>query len=162
LDSATQLDSNYFLGYYNKLIFLNQLKQYDKEIITINRLIRLRPNANDLYLTGGITYEKMGDDISSQDYFKKSLSICDKVLDTMNIHDRDYNMLAENKAVNLIMLVQRANGNFVLKQVYQSETDSLEKKWIHSLMNKSKSEIIEMISHPEKQEAKVSEAVESN
>src|SRR5262245_4814447 len=42
LDSATLIDSNYYLAYYNKLVFLNNLKQFDKALLAVNNLIRIR------------------------------------------------------------------------------------------------------------------------
>jgi len=156
LDSATSIDSNYFLGYYNKLMFLNQLKQYDKAIVTVNNLIRLKPNANDIYWNGGIIYEKIGDTVSSRFYFQKSLTICTKVLDTMNVNNKDYYMLVTNKAIDLIMLGHQTNGNLLLKEVFENQTDSFQKEMIHSFMNRSKSEIIEMVSNRKVQDSKVS------
>lgn len=111
LDKATEIDSNYFLGYYNKLFFLDQLKQYPKE---------------------------------------------------MNIRHRSYNMLAEYKAVSLLMLGQQENGNVILNQAYQNESDSLQKEWIHLLMNKNKMEVVDLLSHPKQPEAKTAEAVRAD
>jgi tetratricopeptide (TPR) repeat protein len=144
LDKATAIDSNYFLGHYNKLMFFNQLKQFDKAVFTVNKLIQLQPTAHDLYLTGGVLYEQLGDTISSKSYFKKSLSICNSVLDTMNTKNRDYEMLVGNKAVNLIMLRDQAKANELLKKLYESQTSEEQKKWTASLMNKNKKQILEL------------------
>src|SRR5438128_1330959 len=51
LDSATALDKACFICYSNKVMFLNTLKDYDKIISTINNLLRIRPNAHDMYLS---------------------------------------------------------------------------------------------------------------
>lgn len=144
LDKATTIDSNYFLGHFNKLMFFNQLKQFDKAVLTVNKLIKLRPAAHDLYLTGGILYEQLGDPISSKSYFEKSLAICNSVLDTMSTKNRDYKMLVGNKAVNLIMLGEQAKANELLKQLYDSQTNEEQKKWTASLMNKNKKELLEL------------------
>lgn len=66
LDSATTIDSNYYLGHFNKIMFLNRLSQFDKAILTSKSLIRLRPDAHDLYIVCGIFYEKLCDTISSK------------------------------------------------------------------------------------------------
>jgi tetratricopeptide (TPR) repeat protein len=155
LDKATTIDSNYFLGYYNKLMFFNQLKQFDKAILTVNKLIQLRPSAHDLYMTGGILYEQIGDTISSKTYFEKSLTICNNVLDTMSNKNRDYEMLVSNKAINLIMLGQQEDANKILKALYDTrpddpEYDNVTKKWIQSLMNKNKAELMDTFINPDK------------
>src|SRR5690606_11824991 len=89
LDKATEIDSSYFLGYSNKLMFYYQLKQFDKALLTNNKLIQLRPNAHDLYLRSGILYVQIGDTANANTYFTKSLTICNSVLDTMTKAHRD-------------------------------------------------------------------------
>lgn len=145
LDKATAIDSNYFLGFYNKLMFYNQLKQFDKAILTVNKLIQLRPTAHDLYLTGGLLYERLGDTVSSKSYFEKSLAMCNSVLDTMSTENRDYEILVGNKAVNLIMLGDQIEANELLKKVYDRQTDVEQKKWTASLMNKNKKELLQLL-----------------
>ncbi len=150
LDSATSIDSNYFLGYYNKLMFLYALKEYNKAVLAINNCIRIRPNAHDLFLTGGILYEKIRDTISSKSYFEKSLKICNSVLDTMKANNTNYIFLSTNKAVNLIMLGDAATANRTLKHLYDTLPDAgefaaEEKKYILSFINKNKTDLIKKI-----------------
>ena len=144
LDKATTIDSNYFLGHHNKLMFFNQLKQFDKAILTVNKLIQLRPSAHDLYLTGGILYERNGDTISSKAYFTKSLKICSAILDTMSLTNRDYEMLMLNKATNLIMLDSQQEANEILEKIYDKQTDEELKKNTFLLMNKNKKQLLEL------------------
>ena len=144
LDKATTIDSNYFLGHYNKLMFYNQLKQLDKATVTVNKLIQLNPTAHDLYLTGGILYERLGDTVSSRRYFQKSLVICNNALDTMSTEHRDYEMLVGNKAINLILLGDQTTANALLKKLYDSQADEQQKRWTASLMNKNKKQLLEL------------------
>ena len=80
LDKATSSDSNFFNAHYNKLLFLNELKDYKKCIAVINSLNRIKPNANDIYLLGGVFLDKIGDTTLANNYFSKSLEICSSVL----------------------------------------------------------------------------------
>jgi tetratricopeptide (TPR) repeat protein len=153
LDKATIIDSNYFLGYSNKLLFYYQLKQFDKLIWTNNKLIQLRPLAHELYLRGGIFYEEIGDTESAKGYFNRSLKICNAVLDTMNTKNRDFVMLTTNKAINLIMLNDSVRANNILKELYDNRPDDLkfenvEKKYIQSLMNKNKKDLLDLLNNP--------------
>jgi tetratricopeptide (TPR) repeat protein len=143
LDSATKIDSNCFLCYRNKLMFLYSLKQFDKAVETINECLRINPSANDLYLTGGILYEKIGDTISSRKYFHKSLAILNSVLDTMNVQDMAYEMLLSNKAINLIMLDDNKAGNDLLKSIADKQQEPELKKITVSFINKTKKELVE-------------------
>ena len=155
LDKATLIDSNYFLGYSNKQMFYYQLKQFDKLIWTNNKLIRLRPTAHDLYLRGGLFYEQIGDTVSANEYFNKSLTICNAVLDTMNNKNRDFVMLTTNQTINLIMLNDSAKANKILKELYHNQPDdpqfdNVEKKYIQSLMGKNKNDLIDLLNNPDK------------
>jgi tetratricopeptide (TPR) repeat protein len=142
LDTATHVDSTCFLCHYNKLMFLLQLKQANKAIITVNKLIELRPLAHDLYMTAGSIYEQMGDTVNASAYFRKSLSICNQVLDTMSEHNRDYDMLVLNKGLNLIMIDHNEEGNVVLKKLYNKQPPSKLKSIASSFINKRKKEIL--------------------
>ena len=145
LDSATAIDNNCFLCYYNKLMFLYSLKRFDKAVETMNECIRIKPMAHDLYTTGGILYEKIGDTISSRKYFQKSLTILKPVLDTMNIHDLNYEMLITNKAINLIMLGDNKTGHDLLKSISDRQKEPELRDFTLSFMNKSKKELVEMM-----------------
>lgn len=144
LDSATAIDSNNYLAYFNKLMFLNKLKQYHKAIITTNNLIRLRPNAHDIYIIGGIFCEKINDTISSKNYFQKSLNICNITLDTMSIENSDYELITMNRAVNLIMLNKNAEANSVLQKLSETQTNEDMRKISLSMLNINKKDLIEL------------------
>jgi tetratricopeptide (TPR) repeat protein len=147
LDQATAVDSNYFLAYWNKLVFQLQLKQYDKAIVTSKNLIRIRTTAPDLHLTFGVLYERVRDSLSAEKEFQEALSLYDKFLDTMSLKNKDYDMLSVNKAVDLIMLGEQMKGNEFLKQLYDRQADDSLKGLILSFMNKNKKDLIETIEH---------------
>jgi len=147
LDSATTIDSGCFLCYYNKLMFSYSLKKYDKAIEAINGCIRINPLGHDLYLTGGVLYEKIGDTIHSNSYFKKSLEICNSVLDTIKINDINYDMLVSNKAINLIMIGKKKDANEILQKLHDKQTDSDLQKITLSMMNKSKKELVDSMTN---------------
>jgi len=155
LDKATTIDTNYFLGYANKLMFYYQLHQFDKALLTNNKLIQLRPTAHDLYLRSGMLYTQLGDTTNAKTYFTKGLTICNSVLDTMTKANRDYVMLITNQAIALIMLGDTPKANKILQVLYDNQPDypdfdNDEKKYIQSLMNKSRKELIEQLNNPDK------------
>lgn len=145
LDSATNIDNSCFDCYHNKLMFLCSLKQFDKAVETVNECIRIKPEAHDLYLTGGFLYEKTGDTVSSRNYFQKSLTIINSVLDTMKVQNRNYEMLVSNKALNLIMLDDNNTGNVLLKAIADRQQEPGLKEITLSFINKGKKELVEMM-----------------
>jgi len=124
-------------------MFLKSLKQYDKAISTVNRLLRLKPFANDLYLSGWVYYMKIGDTASAKVYFQKSLDICNGVLDTISVENRNYVSLTINKALDIILLGDQRKGNEILKDLRNKQTDSTYSDYISSFMNKSSDELLE-------------------
>lgn len=142
LDSATTIDSNYFLGHYNKLMFLSTLADYGKCVKTVNHLIRLRPDAHDLYLLGGMYNEAINDTMTAKKYFKKSLHISNSVLDTLNKTNLNYLTFVTNKAAAMIMLGQDAEARVLSKKLYDEQTEELFREMIMVLMNSSRQEIL--------------------
>ncbi|MEO7834586.1 MAG: hypothetical protein ABIR50_04640 [Ginsengibacter sp.] len=123
-----------------------------------NELIRLRPNAHDLFMLKGNLLDKIGDTISANLNFEKSLKICNSALETMHETNRDYIMLVTNKAINLIMLGDSTKANKILKNLYDKqpddpEFDNVEKKYISSLMNKNRIELMNSFSKPDSTES---------
>jgi tetratricopeptide (TPR) repeat protein len=143
LDRATQIDSNYYLGYMNKLIFLSSLKLLDKSVLAVTNLIRLEPNAHDIYILRGIFYEKMKDTISSRSDFTKSINICNKVLDTMKTNNKDYEFIMINKAVNLILLDRNNESDIFLKNFSNYQKESELKNITLSMIGLNKFELID-------------------
>lgn len=125
-------------------MFLNSLKDYQKAIFTVNRLLRLKPNANDLYLSGGIYYMKSGDSISAKAYLNKSLQICSQALDTMKADNKEYLSLALNRAINIILLGDQEKGNKLLEQLRDRETNSERKAYIDLFRGKNQPELMEL------------------
>jgi hypothetical protein len=97
----------------------------------------------------------LNDTTAANKDFTKSLSICNSVLDTMQTNNRDYVMLVTNKAINLVMLGDDAQANQLLKSLYQIQSgntqfSNAEKEFIALLMNKSKEQLIDILTNPEK------------
>lgn len=126
-------------------MFLNTLNEYNKAIVAIKNSIRIKPEANDLYMLGGLLYEKVSDSLLADQYFQESLNICNKILDTMSKGNSDYLMLMSNKAINLIMLGSHSEANKLLKKIYENETDESEKNNILETMSATKAELINKI-----------------
>ena len=132
LDSATKIDDQYFLGHFNKLMFLSQLQEYDKAIATINKLITLKPLAHDLHLMAGIFYLKQKDTISATKHLNLSLNICNQVLDTMSSTNNNYLLFSLDKAECLFMLEREDDANNYLNALTAKQTDSTLKQAILS------------------------------
>jgi tetratricopeptide (TPR) repeat protein len=145
LEKATGIDSSYFLGHYNKLMFFYRLEQFDKALLTAKKLIQLEPNAHDMYMLNGILSEKQKDPISAKKYFEKSLEICNSVLDTMKKENRDYLMLVMNKALTMIMLDDEVAGHRILKELYDSQSDELWRGMISQYLDKTKKDLLAMM-----------------
>ena len=64
-------------------------------------------------------------------------------------------MFTTNQAINLIMLNDSVRANNILKELYDNRPDDLkfenvEKKYIQSLMNKNKKDLLDLLNNPKK------------
>lgn len=141
LDSATAIDSNCFSCYYDKLMFQSALTNFNEAVITINNCIRIKPNAHDLYLTAGVLYAKIGDSSAAKQYFEKSLSILNPVLDSMKKNNDEYKMLITNKALSLIMINDTQELDNLLDHL-DNNFDTTLKKNILLMKEANKKELI--------------------
>lgn len=145
LDQATQIDSNFLTAYANKLSFQLQLKQFDNALQTAYSLNRINPNAPDYYVTIGLLYHIKGDTGSSKEYFTGAAVRYDKILDTMSMANKSYDMLLMNKAVNLVLIGQQKHGNDILKELYERQKDEAYREMLALFLNKTKDEIIKSL-----------------
>lgn len=152
LDKATAIDTNYFIAYFNKLSYQCRLKQYDKAIQTAKHINLIRPNFVDQYVTVGVLYEKTGDTITAKKYYNIALNQFDKILDTMSIKNKNYNMLLMGKGIDLILAGQQFRGNEILKQLYNNPADDLFKDLVSPYINKSRVEVFENLINPKESE----------
>ena len=86
LDKATQIDSNYFGAYRNKMSFQGLVKPFDadKILVILKSLNRLCPLDPQYYMYIGMLYFKKGDSLTSSTYFTNALLHFDNILDTMH------------------------------------------------------------------------------
>jgi len=161
LDLATRIDSNYFLGFSNKLAFQLQLKRYNDALISAKQLVRIRPNAPEPYTIAGVLYCMLGDTVTSKEYFQNALIYDDKILDTMNKSNKErYATFLMGKAINLILIGEEEKGKTILRQLYEQpvfsgELDKMFKENLNSFINKSRREIIASMLNPEADERSV-------
>jgi len=129
-NKALSIDSNYYWACYNKLAFQLELKQYQDALVTDKQLVRISPY-------------KLGDTLSGNECFKKALSLYNNLLDTMSEKNKHYNDIKLNKAVALIMTGQQIKGNPILKQLYNTTTDTSYRQYYLLYMNKSRKQILD-------------------
>jgi len=143
LNQAIKIDYNYFNAYYNKFMFQNQLRQYDKAILTGKQMVRLRPKNVDVLISVGDVYERRGDTVTSLQYFNRGLSIYNAILDTMKVINKSYKTTQVGKAIALILLHQPDKAKAILTELYYKEPDANYKQLYRHFMVVKRSELIE-------------------
>ena len=144
LDKATQIDSNYFGAYKNKMSFQSLIKPFDtdKMLVTLKSLNRLRPQDPQYYMNIGTLYYKKGDSLNSSAYFDKALLHFNSILDTIHTTAPGYDVLVIEKAYTLYFQGQDQNAHALLKNLYESTKDSVVKEMLLPTLKKSRQEII--------------------
>jgi len=143
LTKAIEIDTSYFIAYWNKFNCQVQLKQYAGALITGKRLVILRPNDPVNEFLVGKVYDKLGDTIHAKAYYKNYLSYCSSILDTMATSNRQYRFVVEEKAIVLILLGQQQNGKAILKKLFDTEPISMNKPFDSLYMGLTRKDIID-------------------
>jgi len=126
MNEAIRIDSNNFLSHRNKLFFQESLKQFDSAIITLDKLIRLRPDSADLYFQAGFYHELYGDSLKAKPYFLHALPLykammLDAAPKTNEGRSNTYALFGET----LIMLGHEKEVRAFLKQQCKTRLDSI-------------------------------------
>lgn len=144
LNQATQIDSDYYLGFANKLYFQLEEKQFDSALKTAKNLSRIKPGAPDYYVIIGVLNDLTGDSVSANKFYSEASTRYNAILDTMSSSNKEFDILSMNKAINLVLIGQQQRGNEILIKLYKKQNDSNYKELIASFMNKSKKKIMEL------------------
>lgn len=136
LDRATEIDSNYWKGYFNKAMFLDTLHYYDRELKTLWDLVRIKPEDPYSYLYIGNFHERVNrDTIASNKYYTTALSHFNIILDTMNVKNKDYEYLLFEKGGLLVRLHRNKEGIDLFKKLYNTTTDKNLKELLPDYIN---------------------------
>lgn len=71
VNEAIKIDTNFYLGHYQKLMILSNLKRYDEALLTAKKISRLR-NFNNLSLEG-MAYENLGQLDKAKELYKATV-----------------------------------------------------------------------------------------
>ncbi len=143
LNKATKMDSNYYLGYWNKMSLYSTTKQYEPALISAQRMQKIKPEAPEPFVIAGILKERMGDTVFARQEFQKALQRYNAILDTMKIENKNYDITLISKAVILIFAEHEKKGNALLHELYNKQTDEQLKKLLKPFMDKSRREILD-------------------
>lgn len=142
-DQATKIESEYYLAYWNKLIYQNQLGQKDEAFETLKKLEELRPNNPDLKVTAGVFIELNGDSILARQKFLEADQIYKNIIDTLTRKTDPYQTTLTNKAVNLKFLGQEDEANKILKTVKTEISNENLKEMIENFISMTRTELLE-------------------
>lgn len=123
LNRATKIDSNYFIGYWNKFGIQYASKQYTNALVTGKEMLRLRPKDAVLKYLVGKVYNNTGDTIRAELYYNDYLHYCDRILDTLTRSNRQFKSIELQKAIVLILLNQPQKGHEILEKLYKEPGD---------------------------------------
>jgi len=126
MNEAIRIDSNDFLSYRNKLFFQESLKQFDSAILTLDRLIRMRPDSADLYFQAGFYHELYGDSVRAKPYFLHALPLYKSMmLDMAPRSSEGRSNTYASFGETLIMLGHEKEVRAFIKQQCKTRLDSI-------------------------------------
>ncbi len=151
LDNATTIDSTCFICYTNKLTFLLDLKQYDRALSTVYKILEIKPGEYFFYATAGMLSDLKGDSSAARTYFQQSLDLSNKVLDTVKIKSADFYGISLLQSNIHLMLGDSMKSKQQLQELLKDIPDGSEfefwKEIIQSYLNKNRRMLMHEILH---------------
>lgn len=147
-DQAIALDSTYYLAHSNKVGIFMVKKEPEKALAEIETAIRLKPDLAEGWVSAGMFHEGMGDSLTAQAYFKKSVELFDqRILNPEKAEQVFGNKV--NRAVSLILLGKEMEGKEELSKLKAENPDN---SFIDELLKRNKQDFInEAYTNPLKQ-----------
>ena len=143
-DRITQLDSNNIDILEVKGGWELALKNYHRALETSLRKAKLKPEEPRYQLGVGSLYLKVGDKVNARPFLAKAIRLCDKILDTLNSHDKDnYSRYSLYKALATVFNGNETIGNKLLFELYKYEGES-QGSAAYQYLNKSKAELLKI------------------
>jgi tetratricopeptide (TPR) repeat protein len=142
LNQATSIDTSYYTAYWNKRAYQIEARQYTDALATGRQMIKLSPNNADDYTCQGMISEMALDSVNALKYFNNAIIAYNRILDTMDISNSKYKPMQLGKAMDLIMVNQRTNGNAIFKKLQDDSQGIFEKKSYKKYINLSKNGIV--------------------
>ena len=144
LDRATQIDSNFFEAYKNKMTFQGLVHPFDPDKVLgiLKSLNRLRPLDPEYYMHIGMLYYKKGDSLTSLGYFNDALLHFNSILDTMRATTPGYDVFVMSKANTLFFQRQDQKARGLLMKLYETTRDSVTKEMISLSLHKTSEDVI--------------------
>ena len=110
--------------------------------MTGEKLLSFFPNEPMIKLALGEQYDGLKDTVAAKKYYNEALAIFNKELDTMSFNNGNRRPTELDKAEVLILLNQNENAQTFLKELYDKETDDLNKRTIKATMKRTREEIL--------------------
>jgi tetratricopeptide (TPR) repeat protein len=142
-NQAIDLQPDFYLAYWNKFVFQNQLGQKSEAFETLKKLETLKPNNPELLVTTGIFIELRGDSSTARQKFLKADQIYTSIIDTLSQKTVTYQMTLTSKAVNMKFLGQEDEANKIFENVISQNSNSNLKEMSEKLKTMTRKELME-------------------
>jgi tetratricopeptide (TPR) repeat protein len=153
-DQATKIQPNYYVAYWNKMVYQNQLGLANDAFETLKKLEELRPKNPDLKVTAGIFMETNFDSIKAREKFIEAEKIYKSILDTLNSTTDTFQTILINRAVNLKFLGRENEANGILMAIKQKQKDESLKEFMNSFIKMGRKELLNNFKTTKQKEAK--------
>jgi len=155
LNEATNIQSDYYSAYWNKLVFQSQLGLIDDAFATLKIMEQISPKNPDLKLRLGNFYEQhKKDTIQAMSKYREADLLYKSILDTINTNSLSYQSIITSYALNLKMLGKNVEADSILYSFIQNhyyddkEEYEVFKQFIETyIFKKTREEVINMSLH---------------
>lgn len=141
-DQAIDLDRNYYLPHANKMSIYVGRKQFDKALHESEMILKKDPEGAQGWTFAGMLRERLGDTVTAQKYYQKSISLFDKRIANTEKADVIFNNRL-NRVVSFILSGQEEKGRAELRLLKAEKPDNAV---ISEIMSMRRSEFLDHLS----------------
>lgn len=143
LDQATRIQPDYYLAYWNKMVFQSQIGRTEEAIETLNKLEEIKPKDPDLKTLLGVYIELNKDSLQARQKFMEAENLYSRIFDTLKIESDLYSFHLTNRAINFKLLGFEKDAEETFQSVKKEQTNQDLQEMILEFQNLDRKELLE-------------------
>jgi tetratricopeptide (TPR) repeat protein len=140
-DQAIEKDGNYYLPHANKMSIYIGRKQFGKALQESEMILKKDPEGAQGWTVAGMLHETLGDTVTAQKYYQRSISLFDKRIVNTEKADEIFNDRL-NRAVSFILSGQEEKGRAELRLL---KTEEPENPVVDKILHTGRGELLDLL-----------------
>jgi tetratricopeptide (TPR) repeat protein len=125
LNKATDIDSNYYIAFGNKVSIYASTGDYKQAIVNSQQVLRIKPDLAEAVVFLGILYDKSGQIKEAKEQYNLAIRLFDKRL---LVSDKNQKANKINRVLGLLLVGEQTKGMEEIKKLQNEYPNDLDLK----------------------------------